>query len=78
MAAPIRREVPQGMFIVASLCSCTDVTIEHSHEQFLTAVRTTLNLNNPDAIVDPVFSLLGNAAAAQGLGNIAVRSTRLS
>ncbi|KAF8917096.1 hypothetical protein CPB85DRAFT_1215709 [Mucidula mucida] len=55
MAAPIRREVPQ----------------EHSHEQFLTAVRTSLNLNNPDAIVDPVFSLLGNAAAAQGLGNIA-------
>ncbi|KAF9016883.1 hypothetical protein BDZ89DRAFT_961548 [Hymenopellis radicata] len=55
MAAPIRREVPQ----------------EHSHEQFLTSVRTSLNLNNPDAIVDPVFALLGNAAAAQGVGNIA-------
>ncbi|KAF9454727.1 hypothetical protein P691DRAFT_192290 [Macrolepiota fuliginosa MF-IS2] len=51
---PIRREVPQ----------------EHSHEKFLTAVRTNLNLNNPDQIVDPVFALLGNAAATQGLGKI--------
>ncbi|KAJ3515374.1 hypothetical protein NLJ89_g1801 [Agrocybe chaxingu] len=56
LPAPIqRREVPQ----------------EHSHEQFLTAVRTSLNLNNPDGIVDPVFALLGNAAAQQGLGRIA-------
>jgi len=51
---PIRREVPQ----------------EHSHEKFLTAVRANLNLNNPDQIVDPVFALLGNAAATQGLGKI--------
>jgi len=51
---PIRREVPQ----------------EHSHENILTTVRTSLNLNNPDQIVDPVFALLGNAAAAQGLGKI--------
>ncbi|KIJ53353.1 hypothetical protein M422DRAFT_242497 [Sphaerobolus stellatus SS14] len=50
----IRREVPQ----------------EHSHEQFLTTVRASLNLNNPDQIVDPVFGLLGDAAAAQGLGKI--------
>ncbi|KAL5524668.1 hypothetical protein ACEPAF_9813 [Sanghuangporus sanghuang] len=50
----LRREVPQ----------------EHSHEKFLTSVRTSLNKNNPDEIVDPVFSLLGNAAAAQGLGKI--------
>ncbi|KAI0314022.1 hypothetical protein OF83DRAFT_1064501 [Amylostereum chailletii] len=54
-ALPIRREVPQ----------------EHSHEDILTVVRTNLNLNNPDGIVDPVFSLLGNAAAKQGLGKIA-------
>lgn len=56
-ALPIRlfqREVPQ----------------EHSHESILSAVRTTLNLNNPDGIVDPVFALLGNAAAKQGLGKI--------
>lgn len=56
VAAPVRREVPQ----------------EHSHEPILSAVRTTLNLNNPDKIVDPVFSLLGDAAAAQGAGNIKV------
>ncbi|EIM81608.1 uncharacterized protein STEHIDRAFT_66245 [Stereum hirsutum FP-91666 SS1] len=52
-AAPIlRREVPQ----------------EHSHEKILTAVRTSLNTNNPQGIVDPVFALLGDAAAAAGLG----------
>ncbi|KAF5382415.1 hypothetical protein D9615_002974 [Tricholomella constricta] len=55
LALPVRREVPQ----------------EHSHEQFLTSVRQSLNLNNPDNIADPVFGLLGNAAAAQGAGKIA-------
>ncbi|KAG6906955.1 hypothetical protein DXG01_011215 [Tephrocybe rancida] len=44
---------------------------EHSHEQFLTSVRKSLALNNPDGIVDPVFGLLGNAAAAGGAGKIA-------
>ncbi|KAG8857325.1 hypothetical protein FRB96_005812 [Tulasnella sp. 330] len=50
----LRREVPQ----------------EHSHEQFLTSVRASLNLNNPDEIQDPVFGLLGSAAAAAGQGKI--------
>ncbi|KAF4617539.1 hypothetical protein D9613_005913 [Agrocybe pediades] len=55
LAAPItRREVPQ----------------EHSHEQFLTSVRASLNKNNPNNIQDPVFALLGNAAAAAGAGKI--------
>ncbi|KAJ6557420.1 hypothetical protein DFH09DRAFT_922200 [Mycena vulgaris] len=54
LALPIRREVPQ----------------EHSHQQFLTSVQTSLNKNNPDGIVDSVFGLLGNAAAAAGLGKI--------
>lgn len=40
-----RREVPQ----------------EHSHQKFLTTVTASLDLNNPDNIVDPVFGLLGNA-----------------
>ncbi|KAL1950230.1 hypothetical protein VTO73DRAFT_5354 [Trametes versicolor] len=53
-AAPVRREVPQ----------------EHSHEAILRAVRTTLNLNNPAKIQDPVFSLLGDAAAKAGAGTI--------
>ncbi|KAI0670931.1 hypothetical protein C8Q78DRAFT_974410 [Trametes maxima] len=54
VAVPVRREVPQ----------------EHSHESILRAVRTSLNLNNPDQIQDPVFSLLGDAAAKAGAGKI--------
>ncbi|KAJ7763066.1 hypothetical protein B0H16DRAFT_1883924 [Mycena metata] len=54
LALPIRREVPQ----------------EHSHQAILTSVTTSLSKNNPDGIVDPVFGLLGNAAAAAGLGKI--------
>ncbi len=55
-AAPtkMRREVPQ----------------ENSHAKFLASVRTSLNLDNPAGIVDPVFGLLGNAAAAEGAGTI--------
>ncbi|EKM51884.1 uncharacterized protein PHACADRAFT_262280 [Phanerochaete carnosa HHB-10118-sp] len=54
-AAPIlRREVPQ----------------EHSHEFILTSVQTSLQSNNPDGIVDSVFGLLGDAAAAGGAGKI--------
>ncbi|KDQ62386.1 hypothetical protein JAAARDRAFT_30290 [Jaapia argillacea MUCL 33604] len=54
LSLPIRREVPQ----------------EHSHNSILAAVRTSLNLNNPAQIVDPVFALLGNAAAIGGAGKI--------
>ncbi|KAI0789806.1 hypothetical protein C8Q75DRAFT_718049 [Abortiporus biennis] len=54
IALPIKREVPQ----------------EHSHEPILTSVRASLNLNNPDKIVDPVFALLGDAAAKAGAGDI--------
>ncbi|KAJ7175797.1 hypothetical protein C8R46DRAFT_944848 [Mycena filopes] len=54
LALPIRREVPQ----------------EHSHQAILTSVQTSLNKSNPDGIVDAVFGLLGNAAAAGGLGKI--------
>ncbi|KAJ7702172.1 hypothetical protein B0H16DRAFT_1440507 [Mycena metata] len=54
LALPIRREVP----------------LEHSHQAILTSVTTRLSKNNPDGIVDPVFGLLGNAAAAAGLGQI--------
>lgn len=51
-SAKFRREVPQ----------------EHSHNKFLTGVGAALNLNNVDQVQDPVFALLGNAAAAQGAG----------
>ena len=37
-----------------------EVPQEHSHEPFITAVRKSLNLNNPAGIGDPVFGLLGN------------------
>ncbi|EGN97976.1 hypothetical protein SERLA73DRAFT_56550, partial [Serpula lacrymans var. lacrymans S7.3] len=43
---------------------------EHSHEPFLTSVGNSLDVNNPDQITDPVFALLGDAAAAQGAGNV--------
>ncbi|KAF8208876.1 hypothetical protein K438DRAFT_1930422 [Mycena galopus ATCC 62051] len=54
LALPIRREVPQ----------------EHSHQAILTSVQSSLVLNNPDNILDSVFGLLGNEAAAAGLGEI--------
>ncbi|KAI0486138.1 hypothetical protein F4859DRAFT_357031 [Xylaria cf. heliscus] len=53
-SSKFRREVPQ----------------EHSHEQFLTGVGAALNLNNVENIQDPVFALLGNAAAAAGAGDV--------
>lgn len=75
-ALPIRREVPQGqisaaVMIVPRLTPST--FIEHSHNAIVDATRTALNLNNPDGIVDPIFGLLGNAAAAAGQGKISVR-----
>ncbi|KAI4221832.1 MAG: hypothetical protein LQ349_007755 [Xanthoria aureola] len=47
-----------------------EVPQEHSHNTFLASVRTSLALNNPDNIQDPVFGLLGNGAAAAGQGSI--------
>ncbi|PHH49176.1 hypothetical protein CFIMG_007102RA [Ceratocystis fimbriata CBS 114723] len=44
-----------------------EVPQEHSHNIFLDIVRTSLNLNNPLGIADPVFGLLGNAAAKEGV-----------
>lgn len=43
-----------------------EVPQEHSHNRFLDGVRVNLNLNNPAKIKDPVFGLLGDAAAAGG------------
>lgn len=47
-----------------------EVPQEHSHNQFLDTVRTSLATNNPAGIQDPVFGLLGSAAAAAGQGTI--------
>ena len=58
-----------------------EVPQEHSHQQFLTyiiwpaqlilsVVDTFLFKNNPFGIVDSVFGLLGDAAAAGGAGKV--------
>lgn len=47
-----------------------EVPQEHSHNVFLDLVRTSLDVNNPKNIQDPVFGLLGNAAAAAGAGTV--------
>lgn len=60
-AIPVRQAAP------AYRLRGREVPQEHSHNTFLDSVRTSLALNNPDGIVDPVFGLLGNAAAAAGL-----------
>ena len=43
---------------------------EHAHNFVNDLVRDSLGLNNPKNIVDPVFGLLGNAAAAAGAGSV--------
>jgi hypothetical protein len=67
-AAPVRES--RNPLIPRHVLRGREVPQEHSHEKFLTSVRTSLNTNNPDGIVDPVFGLLGNAAAAAGLGQL--------
>ena len=47
-----------------------EVPQEHSHEAILRNVNTNLKLDNPLEIQDAVFSLLGNAAAANGAPNV--------
>ncbi|KAF7554800.1 hypothetical protein G7Z17_g2642 [Cylindrodendrum hubeiense] len=48
-----------------------EVPQEHSHDFVLTITREFLNVDNPKGIVDVVFGLLGNAAAAAGAGSVA-------
>ncbi|RPA87618.1 hypothetical protein BJ508DRAFT_202693, partial [Ascobolus immersus RN42] len=43
---------------------------EQSHKKYLTDCQEALQLDNPEGIVDPVFGLLGAAAAAEGAGTI--------
>jgi len=47
-----------------------EVPQEHSHNKFIDLVRKSLGLNNPQQITDPIFGLLGNAAAAAGAGKV--------
>jgi hypothetical protein len=72
-AAPFPAPAPKNGFtfsIPRAMLRVREVPQEHSHEKFLTGVRAALNLNNPAGIQDPVFGLLGNAAAAAGAGSI--------
>lgn len=48
-----------------------EVPQEQSHKPILDKAQEMLLLDNPDEIVDVVFGLLGNAAAAEGIGAIA-------
>lgn len=43
---------------------------EHSHDFVLTITNEFLQLDNPKGIVDAVFGMLGNAAAAEGAGDV--------
>lgn len=47
-----------------------EVPQEHSHDFVLNITREFLNVDNPKNIQDPVFGLLGNAAAAAGAGDV--------
>ncbi|KAH8651596.1 hypothetical protein BGZ60DRAFT_358782, partial [Tricladium varicosporioides] len=70
-AAPTPAPVAKNVFsIPRMLLRGREVPQEHSHNRFLDGVRVNLNLNNPAGIQDPVFGLLGNAAAIKGAGTI--------
>ncbi|KAI9808910.1 MAG: hypothetical protein M1827_007135 [Pycnora praestabilis] len=61
---------PVTLSYVATSLQRREVPQEHSHNKFLATVRTSLATDNPANIQDPVFGLLGNAAAAAGQGTI--------
>lgn len=55
---------------VAHYHKAREVPQEHSHNKFLDLVRVSLQIDNPLNIQDPVFGLLGDAAAAAGAGDV--------
>ncbi|KAJ0166185.1 hypothetical protein CTA2_8338 [Colletotrichum tanaceti] len=62
----------QTSTVLAALVAlaAAEVPQEHSHEKYLRAVNALLKQDNPNNIVDAVFGLLGNAAAADGAGDV--------
>jgi len=70
MAAPTPSAPKKRFSIPRAMLRGREVPQEHSHNKFLDGVRANLNLDNPANISDPVFGLLGNAAAAEGAGTI--------
>lgn len=60
----------QSAIITAAFVAyaAAEVPQEQSHKFLLTATNELLAINNTFEIVDPVFGLLGNAAAEEGAG----------
>jgi hypothetical protein len=72
-AAPMPVPEPKNVWRISiprAMLRGREVPQEHSHDRFLDGVRVNLALNNPNKIEDPVFGLLGDAAAAAGAGSI--------
>lgn len=72
-AAPMPVPEPKnvwGFSIPRAMLRGPEVPQAHSHSRFLDGVRVNLALNNANNIQDPVFGLLGDAAAAAGAGSI--------
>jgi len=63
-------QVSTAAFAALLTLAAAEVPQEHSHEKFLSAVNDLLKQDNPNNIQDAVFGLLGNAAAADGAGDI--------
>ncbi|SPJ75939.1 related to cell wall mannoprotein [Fusarium torulosum] len=71
-ATPVYRSVSNSKRVVrrSSHLHKRQVPQEHSHDFVLTITKEMLNLDNPKEIADPVFGLLGDAAAADGAGSV--------
>lgn len=62
---------PKNVFTLPAYTLRTrEVPQERSHNRFLDGANVNLKLNNPAGIVDAVFGLLGDKAAAAGAGTI--------
>lgn len=68
-ATPVFRTPAPGRHVSRSIKK-RQVPQEHSHDFVLTITGEMLRLNNPKEIQDPVFGLLGDAAAKQGAGSV--------
>ncbi|KAH7245260.1 hypothetical protein BKA59DRAFT_526817 [Fusarium tricinctum] len=71
-ATPVYRSVSNSKRVVrrSSHLHKRQVPQEHSHDFVLTITKEMLDLDNPKEIADPVFGLLGDAAAADGAGKV--------
>ncbi|KAF9782008.1 hypothetical protein IL306_011788 [Fusarium sp. DS 682] len=68
-ATPVFRSPAPGRHVSRSIKK-RQVPQEHSHDFVLTITGEMLKLNNPKEIQDPVFGLLGDAAAKEGAGSV--------